>query len=531
MCHLFKALLIAGLFIFKASAAEPDFAAGGLTPKKSFVWTCDGANSAGVVAQFTGQSKSECVGHFASYFNATAPQGESNGSGGKYSLSLAVLSCPEVGACQMRQTRTTVHPTYGTTQTYTDFTKGATKGPETKSCPPENPYPGDTEWAKHVIGPLADPNTTNGPELCWKPKDPIDCSGLKGLSVNSSDRFVAEKGVYSKANPPSCSTKCALDENGTKRCGDCKVIAKSWVLESSLTADSWSPMIGTYTGAACGDKETEEPPPEPPKCWETTNGLNMCQQDPAEKCVTINGVQQCEAGCGYINGDFFCADPDNHTPPPEKDPIPEKDDEITDPKKPIDDMLKEDFKDVQVGVESRLDGTNARLHNMQSTLDASYNQLDGVNQNLKKQLADNQTIIGLLDGIEENTSASGNGNCDPATNPNCTPAPCDPSKEKCEGFETGSPKSWWPSKYPDGIETLFNEKKAAFYASDAFQAMTGEGIADGGSGQTQWQICMPFGFADYGCHTLEISAAIWAFIRACILFGAAILCRRLLIGA
>lgn len=541
MCHLLKALLIAGLFIFTVSAAttgfQPDFAAGGLSPKKSFSWTCEGTDSKGIKKQFSGKSAIECLDAWASYYNASFTEGVSNGQGGKYTIKVSVENCLTTGACQIKQVRTTVHPTYGTTVTNSTFTMGATKGPETLSCPPENPYAGDTEWEKHVIGPVSDPNVANGPELCWKPHAPIDCSDLQGLSVNNSDRYVTDKGVYSKSNPPSCSTKCAVDENGIKKCGDCKVVAKTWIMQPyGLSQESWQPMIGTFTGASCGQDEQKEPPEDKPTCWQTKNNLKMCQADPKDRCTSLNGIQQCDSGCGSINGDFWCAEPDPDKPPLDKEPIPDKKDEIKDPKKPINDMLKEDFKDVQVGVESRLDGTNARLHNIQGTLDSSYNQLDGVNQKLKKQLGDNQTMIGLLDGILSNTDRDGGGQCDPKTDEGCEDdggvGNCDPSKKDCDDFTSGVPHSWWESKYPDGLGALFAEKQTKFYESAAYKAMTGDGISVGGSGNgTAWNLCFSFGFADYGCHLLEIPLGIWLFIKACILFTAAILCRRLLVGA
>ncbi|WP_348731920.1 hypothetical protein [Rheinheimera texasensis] len=397
------------------------------------------------------------------------------------------------------------------------------------SCPPEltgNPIEDAKRKDYIVLGFLPNSQT----KVCFKPLPPLDCSKLSGIAATGQDSFITNTPGYTN---PSCVTKCGTDAGGQQQCGNCKVIAKSWI-QTPLGGDmkKWYPQVGTFTGAACADNEQDVPPPEPPKCWVTKNNLKMCQQDPAEKCVTINGVQQCESGCGYINGDFFCQDKNDTVPPKRTDddkPLPQVDDSIDNPEKPMADMVKGDFKDVQKGVESRLAVVSTGIGNLENSVDTGNQILQQIEENTEGALADNQTQIGLLGDIKD--ALSGNGECDPATDPNCTPPPCDPAKDNCDDFDTGAPKSWWNSKYPDGLQTLFANKKASFMSSDAYQAMTGDGITDSGGGATQWQICLPFGFADYGCHTLEISPAIWAFIRACILFGAAILCRRMLIGA
>ena len=405
---------------------------------------------------------------------------------------------------------------------------------QSKKCPPDpSGVPGEDAIKKKytMLHRGVNPDGTRSEtDECFKPLDPLDCSKLGGTSVTGQDYFITSNAGYSH---PSCVTKCGTDANGQRQCGNCKVAAKSWT-QTALTTDGsvkkWSPLVGTFTGSSCADTEQDEQPPNQEKCWVSRNGLKMCQQDPAEKCVTINGVQQCESGCGYVNGDFFCKEGQEPTnPPDDDDPLPEVDDTIENPDKPLADMVKRDFKDVQRGVESRLAVVSSGIGNLENSVDSGNQILGEIAENTEGALADNQTQIGLLGDIKD--ALSGNGECDPATDPNCTPPACDPTKDDCEGFEPGTPKSWWNSKYPDGLNTLFAEKKASFIASDAYQAMTGEGISDGGGGVTQWNICLGFGFADYGCHSLEISPAIWGFIRACILFGAAILCRRMLIGA
>lgn len=524
MKTLLKALLIAGLFISThAAVTGPDNAdLRSYAPAKlelGKVWDCYYfGKSYGQVGAFNRDAAAQnCKKYFEPILMSSLPAGRCSENAPTlspfpYTLSIQ-FTFAESGNCA----NSVITRSAG-------LSFSAVAAPDSKEyvCPPEDP-----KYFEYLLK-----GDANGTPVCFKRLPPLDCSGLKGLSTNSGDRYVTNKGVYSSANKPSCATKCALDANGKKQCGDCKVVAKSWVWNGTTGKDIWSPMVGTFTGAACADSEYTKPPPEPPKCWKTQNNLNMCQQDPSEKCVTINGVQQCESGCGFINGDFFCADKPNVPKEPNKDndkPLPEVDDNIQNPEKLLADMVKGDFKDVQRGVESRLSVVSTGIGNLENSVDTSNGILTDIEENTAQALADNQTEIGLLGDIKD--ALTENGDCDPQTDPDCADDSCDPSKSNCDDFDTGSPKSWWNSKYPDGLQTLFADKKASFMASDAYQAMTGDGIPDSGGGATQWQICLPFGFADYGCHTLEISPAIWAFIRACILFGAAILCRRMLIGA
>ena len=406
---------------------------------------------------------------------------------------------------------------------------GIQKLPKSYTCPPTDPVLPESTNAileKYKIGPIR----VDGQELCFKPLDPLDCSALKGVGSSSLyDRFVVGSSVgYTYQNPPSCLTKCAKDENGTTRCADCKVVAPSW--SRSVSGDgqteSWWANAGTFTGAACGETESEVPPPEAPKCWETTNGLSMCIQDPAEKCVTVSGVQQCEAGCGYVNEAFYCAEKEQEKPNPnDKDkPIPDPDDNISNPDKPLADMKKGDFKDVQRGVESRIVGVGVAVGNVENSVDALGNTLDSINKKLDTANGIGEAQLGYLKGIKDGVTGDDGGG-EPDGN-------CDPLKDKkCDG-NTGASgiKSWWNTKYPDGLGGLMTEKQDAFYQSEAYKAITFE-LTTGGGTLPVWNFCMNMGFADYGCKDLSLPSWLWGFIKACMMFGAAILARRLLIGA
>lgn len=394
-------------------------------------------------------------------------------------------------------------------------------------CPPEGPA--NKPFTK---GPI---ENDDGQQFCYKPIKPLDCSKLKGLATNSQvDKFIANEGVYNSENRPSCVTKCGTDDSGYRRCSDCKVIAKSWI--NASTADGltmWRPLVGTLTGASCGENEQETPPPEPPTCWQTQNNLKMCQQDPDEKCVTVNGARQCEPGCGFINNDFFCADKTDEPPTPPKPKtdkdLPEPDDDITDPEKTADQMLKSDFKDVQRGVESRLGVVSTGIGNLENSVDTGNQLLNSIKGTLEGA---SNIQNGILSELTRQGNVNGDGECD-SDKEDCLPpgGTCDPNKQECEDFATG-PRSWWTKKYPDGLEALFAEKEQKFLASDAYQAMQlSSNLPTGGTGPS-WNFCVEVGsLGSFGCSDLTVPPIVWTFIRLCFLFGAAILCRRLIMGA
>jgi hypothetical protein len=407
---------------------------------------------------------------------------------------------------------------------------GAVKGPlvNEQVCPPPSTGSATEIAARQQYTILGKQRDANGNEtstlVCYKPLPPLDCSKLSGMSTSGTDYFITNTAGYTH---PSCVTKCGTDANGQKQCGNCKVIAKSWVQNTlGYNVKKWTPLIGTLTGAACADNEQDVPPPEPPKCWVSKNGLKMCQQDPAEKCVNVNGVQQCEAGCGYVNGDFFCQDKAGTEPPKRNDddnPLPEVDDTITDPNKSINDMVKDDFKEVNKGVESRLAVVSTGIGNLENSVDTSNQILEKIEQNTENALSDNQTEIGLLSDIKEALTGEGGGDgegeCDPEKSPTCG-----------TGGDAGAPASWWTSVYPDGITGIIDAKKAQFQSTPAYESMTQE--INIGSGTVQpWQFCFNASSMNFGCFDVEIPPYVLQFVRLCILFGAAILCRRLLIGA
>ncbi|AXH77624.1 MAG: TspB protein [Inoviridae sp.] len=173
--------------------------------------------------------------------------------------------------------------------------------------------------------------------------------------------------------------------------------------------------------------EEEEPPcddivgnceePDPFQCFLGGNGMEVCFADPNEKCDAniVNGepvFSNCQAGCGFVNDNFVCSD----TPDiPDLDncivttngyacepDIKAPDDNIDDPTKPLPDMVKNDFKDVLKGVETRQDITNDLLKDQTKRNADNTNKLAGLigegNKSLKN-IDDNTG--GLLKDFKE----------------------------------------------------------------------------------------------------------------------------------
>lgn len=162
-------------------------------------------------------------------------------------------------------------------------------------------------------------------------------------------------------------------------------------------------------------------PPEP-DCFDIGNGATICKADPNEKCDVsyVNGqpvFTNCETGCGFEGlGTFVCTsepDSDGEIPdlskcfrvatgwacPSDPDGIPEPDDDITDPNKPLSDMTKGDFKQVNRGIETRIDATNSLLSDIKG-IGAATNK--GIGDLNAKATAAN----GLLRDIRQNTGAT-----------------------------------------------------------------------------------------------------------------------------
>lgn len=267
----------------------------------------------------------------------------------------------------------------------------------------------------HPIGPVfVDDGVVIGNFCYRKPSSPpCDCSDLNGESSYTYQSLITEKGTYTQSNQPQCLDVGDGSDPDSPACL-CQIIAGKWFVQpvfvNGQEMDRWKPLptpeqdgqSGIFTGHSCAGEE-ETPPAEKENCVIMKNGQKYCTADKSEKCVVINGVQQCQSGCGTINGEFVCVESDEDNP---DDPLEDPDDNITDPDKPLNDMTKDDFKEINKGIESRLD-IIAQL--MQRNTDkigagtsAVTSKIDGTN----KLLGD---IKGTLEGIADELSGDGEG--------------------------------------------------------------------------------------------------------------------------
>lgn len=343
--------------------------------------------------------------------------------------------------------------------------------------------------------------------VCYAPATvedlpPCDCSDLTGSNPQGINYFYAANGAYSQANPPNCISRDD-NENGDIPSCNCKLIATKWssadVNINGTIYQRWQPVpdqngvTGVFTGGQCDESEKDTPPDTPEKCYQLGSGQNFCLEDPDQKCAKIDGIMTCEAGCGTVNGEFFCFENDD----PEE-PLPDPDDNITDPDTPLNDMVKRDFKDVLGGTESRLD-ILARLMS-----DIKTNTSKGDSELAAKQDATNRLLKEISDKLDEESDDETPTNPQPTYN-----------TDKLEEFV--NPNDWGEKNF----RTVALAFKDRLLEAPVMQAVQGFfDVALSGSCPT-WQttVNMPFGGAlniniDQLCS--ETMNNIWPAIRAII---------------
>lgn len=346
------------------------------------------------------------------------------------------------------------------------------------------------------------PVDADGTKICLQPSQPCDCSDLTGSNPQGINYFYAANGTYSQANPPNCISRDDNESGDIPSC-NCKLIATKWasadVNINGTIYQRWQPIpdqngvTGVFTGGQCDESEKDTPPETPEKCYQLGNGQNFCLEDPDQKCAKIDGIMTCEAGCGTVNGEFFCFENDD----PEE-PLPDPDDDITDPDTPLNNMIKSDFKDVLGGTESRLD-ILARLMS-----DIKTNTSKGDGNLAAKQDATNRLLKEISDKLDEE------GDDEAPTNPQPTY-----NTDKLEEFV--NPNDWGEKNF----RTVALAFKDRLLEAPVMQAVQGFfDVALSGSCPT-WQttVNMPFGGVlniniDQLCS--ETMNNIWPAIRAII---------------
>lgn len=400
------------------------------------------------------------------------------------------------------------------------------KTEQAEYCPPDNAPPGFINT--YPVGDTF---------ICWKAPAPVpecDCANFAGQSLNTRNTLRAPKGQYTNENPPQCVMQQEfVAGRDTPLTCTCQVSAQKWMktnsgFENGVEYERWETLpttqgqpSGTFTGVKCGATDGGPLEPEnnaPKECFTLPNGVRWCWADKAEKCQVVNGVEQCSSGCGTVNGDFVCYEDTPVIPPKDRDQLTPPDDTLTDPNKPINEMVKSDFKQVNRGIETRLDNVVTSISNTTISMDEVSDKVGLTNSKLDG--------IGMqLDGVGKQLSAI-DGKLDGAFGDKGQPMPGTGDGKNCHEEVC----SWYESAYPDGLVGIWEERSLALQQTALFEFVNQFSFEPSGS-QPEMQLCFNLAsYANFGCFSLEIPAFVWVFLKVCILFSAAMLCRALIFG-
>lgn len=388
----------------------------------------------------------------------------------------------------------------------------------------------------HPLGPIYYDREPVIGHFCYRlpPEPQCDCANFAGDSLNTSNTLRAPKGQYTNENPPQCVMQQEfVAGRDTPLTCTCQVSAQKWMktnsgFENGVEYERWETLpttqgqpSGTFTGVKCGSTDGGPLEPEnnaPKECFTLPNGVRWCWADKAEKCQVVNGVEQCASGCGTVNGDFVCYDDKPVIPPKDRDNLTPPDDTLTDPSKSINDMVKSDFKEVNKGVESRLDNVVTSISNATIAMDEVSDKVGLTNSKLDG--------IGMqLDGVGKQLGAI-DGKLEGAFGDKGQPMPGTGDGKNCHEEVC----SWYESAYPDGLVGIWEERSLALQQTALFDFVNQFSFEPSGS-QPEMQLCFNLAsYANFGCFSLEIPAFVWVFLRVCILFSAAMLCRALIFG-
>lgn len=262
----------------------------------------------------------------------------------------------------------------------------------------------------------------------WEYVEAFECPPEGPAWVNYTEIYTDDKGVQ------KCGINPSKDPNGCFR-GTNALAAPLKHFDYTQTAANIcvvmdngkkcpfknAGLAGVYVpNTTSAEKCTETPPPPdsnataPTKCEQMGNGMEVCPADPNDKCTkTSIGsalAMKCQKSCGYMNGKFLCYSLPDTVKPDLEDPNAPKD-EIRDPTKKTADMVKADFKEVQVGVESRLDSLITLAKNAQTLAEdnKSSEQLDEAKWSNQLLAAIDKNTAGALDELKKLNGAGVDG--------------------------------------------------------------------------------------------------------------------------
>lgn len=407
------------------------------------------------------------------------------------------------------------------------------------SCPPT----GFNEYDIQVLN----PDTSEGASkvMCAKemlpPVDPDEGCGEFGnnsmLPMKSGVGTTGQNACYTN---PSTGKSCQFSQGG----------------------DSF-----VATGKTCdgdendyGDKPAAEPRPDgaDDSCYNygSQGQVLICDVDPNEGCnaLLINGETQyqCPAGCGSIDGVYFCTydDTDNDGVPDDKNQngVPDKEETCINgrctAKPPTDDTGGEtptptptpEAPDM-TATNDRLDAIKGELGFIGGKIDSGNKKLDGINSGIQGLKGEQKAGNALLSSISNSNEQIRKNTGFTADN---TGELLDSFNEFKEGigeteidgnFDPNQSLSFYESDYEDGFEGVWNEKSLAFKQTQTFEFLQQFKFNAGGSAPDT-QICFNLGGSmDFGCAELPTpSPQLLAILKIFILITAAFLCRALVFG-
>lgn len=100
---------------------------------------------------------------------------------------------------------------------------------------------------------------------------------------------------------------------------------------------------------------------------------------------------------------------------------------------------------------------------------------------------------------------------------------CDPPNYEESG-------SWWQSNYPDGIQGILDQHKDALLQSSGIAQMTDAGISSGAAFPIWTMPAWSIGPLSISAKTIDVDPRVFPFMKAALLFIAAVVCRRLVFG-
>ena len=402
-----------------------------------------------------------------------------------------------------------------------------------ETCPPDD-YP------EHTISVSVDDDTIKCAKPLEQPEpEPDDkCDEFGNNSMLPPKPGVGQEGQTACYTNPTTGLQCQYKQGGDN------------FIATGKTCDGDE---NDY-----GDKPTPEPPPDgaDDNCYNygSQGQVLICDVDPNEGCnpLLINGETQyqCPAGCGSMDGVYFCTydDIDGDGVPDDKNQNGVPDNEETcvngrcTPNTPTDGTGGEtptptpETPDM-TETNNRLDAIKGELGFIGGKIDTSNKKLDGINsgiQGLKGEQKASNSLLGSISNSNEQIRKNTGFTADN------TGELLDSFNEFKEGFgetdiegtfDPSGSASFYESEYEEGFEGVWNEKSLEFKQTETFNFLQQFAFNSGGS-PPDTQMCFNLGsHMDFGCAELPTpSPQLLAILKVFILITAAFLCRALIFG-